>query len=78
MTLWSSPMDTILETLIPNELSALDMCAEFVSVICPIRISSPIVQIEAVVISYAFAALYVSRCLMIFLMSAGPSYTKPV
>ena len=48
---WSSPMDSMRVTLIPSELSVRDMCEELVSTTCPIRISSPIVQIDADVIS---------------------------
>ena len=46
-----SDVDTIEITLTPMELSAVDIFEEFVSTICPMRISSPIVQMVAVTIS---------------------------
>ena len=47
----SSPIDTILETFTPISLRASEIFEEFVSTTCPIRISSPIVQMDALIIS---------------------------
>ena len=49
---WSSPTESMRVTLIPAELSAREMCEELVSIIWPISISSPMVHMDACVISF--------------------------
>ena len=61
-------METILPTRMPRELRARAMWEELVSTIWPMRISSPIVQTEALVIVY----LMLFKYLIIRFVLPGP------